>query len=471
LEGDSSALGWAFFLPRLLAVAALVLTNGFFVSVEFALVAARRPRLERLAREGNSVARLVLQMMDQVDLYIAASQLGITIASLALGWVGDITIAALIEPTLQTLVGPLMGTVAAHVMGTAISFSFITFLHIVLGEQVPKVFTIRNPENVALLTARPMRVFTILFHPFIWVLDRSTAGVLRLLGVQDMPGHRHAYSLEELKLLVQQSEAEGLIPERDKEVLSRALEFGQRLVREVMIPRTEIVGIEENATVQDLLEIFKEHRHARFPVYAGDLDHIVGIVAIKDILALLADNPDIRKKTMRELRDLGVIKPVFAVPETRRLGDLFQEMRDKHIQMAVVIDEYGGTAGLVTLEELSEEILGRVTDEWVREEPDIQPVTSDTFEVNAQLRVDEVNEELGISIPEDDLYETVAGFILYLLGRIPKEGEEIPWDGLKFRIKKMKGPKIERVYITVLDGREKQASAEEKAEEPSHPNT
>jgi len=447
-ESGSTVLGWGFFIPRIIAVALLVAMNGFFVAVEFSIVAARRPRIEQMAREGHSVARLVLKMIDRTDLYIAAAQLGITIASLALGWVGDVTIAALIEPTTVAVVGRFFGMVAAHAVGTVISFSFITFLHIVLGEQVPKVFTIRNPEQVILWLARPMEAFTIVFHPFIWLLDRATSGVLKMMGVKEVPGHGHAYSLEELKILVEQSEEEGLIPEQERELLSRVLEFSERLVREAMIPRTEIVGVEENATVQELLDIFKEHRHARFPVYREDLDHIIGVVAIKDVLALLADDPNVRNKP---LKDLNIIKPAFAVPETRRIGDLFQEMREKNIQMAVVIDEYGGTAGLVTLEELAEEILGRVTDEWVVEEPDIRQIEEQVYDVNAQLRVDEVNEELETSIPESDLYETVAGFILYLLGRIPRVGEEIRWDGLLFRILAMRGPKIERVSITLLE--------------------
>ena len=462
MGGEIEPLSWEFLLPRLAAVAALVAANAFFVCMEFAVVAARRPRLESMARSGNSVAKLVLHMMDYTDLYIAAAQLGVTMASLALGWIGDVTIAALVEPTLATLVGERFGTAAAHAVGTIISFSLITFLHLVLGEQVPKVFTIRNPEIVAIWFARPMEAFTIVFRPIIWVLDRSTVGILHLLGVKEPPGHHHAYSLEELKLLVIQSEEEGLIPEQETEILARVFEFSDRLVREAMIPRPEIVGVEEDATVEELLQVFKEHRNARFPVYHGDLDHITGIVSIKDVLALLAENPDARHKRLKEL---GIIKPAFAVPETRRIGDLFQEMRENHIQMAIVIDEYGGTAGLVTLEELAEEILGRVTDEWVKEEPDIRQININTYDVNAQLRVDEVNEELGISIPESDLYETVAGFILYELGHIPKEGEELLWDGLLFRVLSMRGPKIERVSITILSPEEVQEEREAQESE------
>ncbi len=462
MEGEVGPIGLSFLLPRLAAVVALVAANGFFVALEFAIVAARRTRLETLEKQGKVVARLVLRMMDQTDLYIAAAQLGITLASLALGWVGESTVAAVVYPLLDLAVGGWMSRVASHAIGTTVSFALITFLHIVLGEQVPKIVTIRDPEAVSLLVARPMEAFTIVFRPFIWVLDRATALVLRLFGVPEASEHRRAYSLEELKLLVEQSERQGLIPDQESEILSRVFEFGQRQVHEAMIPRPQVVGVPEDATLEELLGIFKQHRHARFPVYRGDLDHIVGIVSIKDVLARLADEPDARAKS---LKDLDIIRPVFAVPETLPIGDLFQEMRNRHIQMAVVIDEYGGTAGLVTLEELAEEILGRVTDEWVREEPDIRLVEPRTYEVNAQLRVDEINEELGLGIPENDLYETLAGFLLYDMGHVPVQGEKHKWNDIRFEVAAMKGPKIERVKIT-LPGEEPQplqADTEEPA--------
>ncbi len=449
MEGEVSSLSIAFLLPRLAAVAALIAINGFFVAMEFALVGARRPRLETWAKNGNVRANLVLRMIDNIDLYIAAVQLGNTLASLALGWIGDITVAAILFPLLQQALGTWLGLTVAHAIGTSLSFILITFTHIVLGEQVPKIASIRSPESTAMLLAPPMQVFTLVFRPFIWALDRSTAMVLKLVGVQEPVRHHHAYNLEELKVLVEQSMEVGLIPKQDQEILSRVLEFSERLVREAMIPRPEIVGISEDATVEEFLHLFKEHRHARFPVYRGDLDHIVGIIAIKDVLALLAEDPDARH---RRIKDLNIMQPVFAVPETRRIGDLFQEMRNKHIQMAIIIDEYGGTAGLVTLEELAEEILGRVTDEWVREEPDIRPIDEHTYDINAQLRVDEINEALHLNIPENDLYETVAGFILYELGHIPEEGEVLVWNGMRFQVLKMKGPKIERVMVTVKPG-------------------
>ncbi len=462
MDGEVGPISLEFLLPRLLAVALLVATNGFFVSLEFALVASRRTRLEPLAQRGNRIARLVLHMMARTDLYIAAAQLGNTLVSLALGWVGEATVAAVVYPLLDGVLSPWAGRVASHAIGTVVSFSMLTFTHVVLGEQVPKIIAIRNPERVALVTAQPMAVFARIFRPFIWLLDRATALALAVLRVKEVPEHGRAYSLEELKLLVEQSEQHGLIADPESEILSRVFEFGQRQVHEAMIPRPQIVGIPEDATVEELLQVFKEHRHARFPVYEDDLDHIVGIVSIKDVLALLAEDPSVRDKP---LKALNIIQPAFAVPETLPIGDLFQEMRNRHIQMAIVIDEYGGTAGLVTLEELAEEILGRVTDEWVREEPDIRRISPAVYEVNAQLRVDEVNEELGLNLPENDLYETVAGFLLYEMGRVPQEGEEYEWNGLRFHIVSMKGPKIERVRILVKP--EEVQTSEERAQVPA----
>ncbi len=457
MEGEVGPLTLGFLLPRLAAVAFLIAANGFFVTLEFALVAARRTRLETLAREGKSVARLVLRMMDQTDLYIAAAQFGVTLASLALGWVGESTVNAIVFPLVDLVISPTFSPVVSHVLSTVLSFAFITFLHLVLGEQVPKIITIREPETVSLLVARPMEVFTFVFRPFIWLLDRATALILRALGFGEAAEHRRAFSLEELKLLVEESEEHGLIEEHEGEILSRVFEFSDRDVREAMIPRTEIIGVPKTATVEDLLRIFKEHRHARFPVYEENLDNIVGIVNIKDVLALLAEDPEVRHK---RLTDLGIIRPAYAVPETKPIGELFHELREQQIQMAIVIDEYGGTAGLVTTEELAEEILGRITDEWVNEEPDIKETEPNVFEVNAHVRVDEINEELGLNIPENDLYETVAGFILYELGRIPTEGETLQWNGMEFQVLQMKGPKIERVKIVVKNDHSSESPAE-----------
>lgn len=437
--------GFAFFAPRLLAVLALITANGFFVAVEFALVTARRARLETLAGSNNPAVNIVNKMQADVDLYIASAQLGITVASLALGWIGEATIAELIRPPIERLLGPLWGQAAAVAIGTVLALSLLTFLHIVLGEQAPKTFAIRNPERTALFSARIMNAFTTIFRPFIWVLDSATALVLRLFGVPAGASHRSVHSVEELKLLVHESQAEGVLAETQEEMLVRVFEFSERYVTEAMIPRTDITGIPATATVNDFLQVFNIAQHSRFPMYEEDLDSIIGIVAIKDVLLALTEGPINRDRTLAEL---DLVHPAFTVPDSRKVGDLFNEMRAQQVGMAIIIDEYGGTAGLVTLEELIEEVVGRVTDEWVVEPASVQTVSEGVFEVGAQTRIDEINEELDLNLPERDEYETLAGFLLYLFRRIPEPGAEISWEGLYFTVLHMKGPKIEQVRIT-----------------------
>ncbi len=451
---ETHAVTAGFILTRLLAVMALVAANGFFVMVEFALVTSRRARIDQMIAQGQRSARLVKHMMEHTDAYIAAAQLGITMASLALGWIGDVTIAALIEPPLQALLGR-WSEAAALTVGTITSFTLVTSLHIVLGEQAPKILAIRYPEQTAMWVAPPLNVFYIVFRPFIWALDQSTAAVLRLLGVAGVTSQHGVYTVDELKILVRESQESGILEEEEEEMLVRVFEFSDRYVREVMIPRTEIVAIERTATLSDLLSTFTQHQHSRFPVYDGDLDHVVGLISIKDVLMLMSHQEVPRS---RPLAELGLIRPVLMVPESRRVGDLFQEMRRTRTQMAIVIDEYGGTAGLVTIEELAEEIVGRVSDEWVQEEPEVEALGQGTFEVDAMLRVDEVNAELGLQLPESPDYETLAGFLLYLLRRIPQEGEEVRWRDLSFTILEMKGPKIERVRITRLPAKRPEAA-------------
>jgi CBS domain containing-hemolysin-like protein len=437
--------GFSFFFPRLLAVAALVAANGFFVAVEFSLVTARRARLEAISGAADAAVKTVLRMQDDTDLFIAAAQLGITIASLALGWVGDVTIAQMVEPGISRLVGARWGEGVAIGIGTVVSFSLVTFIHIVLGEQAPKTFAIRNPERAALMSARIMDVFTRIFRPFIWVLDGATTLVLRLFGVKGASGHHSVYSVEELKMLVRESQAEGVLQQTEEEMLVRVFEFGERDVSEAMIPRTEIVGIERGATLEDLLQVFSAAHHSRFPVYGGDMDNIVGVVAIKEVLLALTTDPLARSHTLAEL---GIIHPAHFVPDSRKVGDLFDEMRREQIGMAIVIDEYGGTAGLVTVEELIEEVVGRVTDEWVTDESSVEALEQGVFEVSAQTRLDDINTHLGLDLPERDDYETLAGFLLYQLHHIPHAGEEVSYDNVLFTVLQMRGPKIERVRVT-----------------------
>jgi CBS domain containing-hemolysin-like protein len=429
----------------ILAGLLVILTNAFFVTVEFAVVTVRRIQLQRLEEEGNAGAGLVLRLLRDPDRAIAASQVGITSASILLGIVAEEPLRAVVAPILDRTVSriPVLAGFSA-VLGALVALLLLSFVHMVLGEQTPKTIALRFPLQSALFVARPMSVFARIATPLIWLVDQSTSLVLRVLGIGGQTGGHGIYSVEELKDVVRESKEGGAMPYGDEKMLFRAMEFGGRFVREAMIPRTDIIAVESTATTGELLRTFKDFRHSRFPVYEDDLDHICGVVTMKEVLSLLVDDP---AAVDRPLAELGVIHPALGVPESQRIGELFNQMRRSRTHMAIVIDEFGGTAGMVTSEELAEEVVGRLTDEWVTEPPQVSRLEGGAFEIDAQSRVDEVNDALKLSLPTSPDYETVAGFLLYLIQRIPRAGEVIPYENLRFTITTMSGRKIERVRV------------------------
>ncbi len=425
-------------------VAILLFLNGFFVSVEFAYVTVPRPRIDRLVADGNKVAVLVQRLMNDTDRVLAVSQIGITIASLAIGWVGENAADQLIQLLFGHLPASPLGETTTHGIGLVIAFAFITSTHVVLGEQAPKTIAIRKADRVALLSARIVALCDVVARPLVFVLDNATTTVVQLLGMEPIGSHQTVYSVDELKQLVAETEESGELEPREKEMLHNVFEFDDKLVREVMIPRTDIIGVDENTTIADFLQTFSESSHARFPIFANNIDNVTGFLAIKDVLRAIAS------------QGAGALdQPVHAlarqalfVPESKRIGNLFTEMQAQKTQIAIVIDEFGGTAGMVSLEELIEEIVGRLSDELAQEPPPMQTIDEHTVQVEAQLRVEEVNEQLGIHLPEGEDYQTVAGYILYALRRIPKEGEYIKVDNVKLTVTSMNGPKIEKVLVT-----------------------
>jgi CBS domain containing-hemolysin-like protein len=429
----------------ILAALLVILANAFFVTVEFAVVTVRRIQLQRLEEEGNAGAGLVLRLLRDPDRAIAASQVGITSASILLGIVAEEPLRAVLAPILDRTVSriPMLAGFSA-VLGALVALLLLSFVHMVLGEQTPKTIALRFPLQSALFVARPMSVFARIATPLIWLVDQSTSLVLRVLGIGGQTGGHGIYSVEELKDVVRESKEGGAMPYGDEKMLFRAMEFGGRFVREAMIPRTDIIAVESTATTGELLRTFKDFRHSRFPVYEDDLDHICGVVTMKEVLSLLVDDP---AAVDRPLAELGVIHPALGVPESQRIGELFNQMRRSRTHMAIVIDEFGGTAGMVTSEELAEEVVGRLTDEWVTEPPQVSRLEGGAFEIDAQSRVDEVNDALKLSLPTSPDYETVAGFLLYLIQRIPRAGEVIPYENLRFTITTMSGRKIERVRV------------------------
>jgi CBS domain containing-hemolysin-like protein len=436
---------------RLGTVLLLVALNGFFVAAEFALVGSRRTRLDQLATAGNATAALGRRMQDDLDRYIAAAQLGITLASLALGWIGESTIADLAEPPIESLLDYLLGSLAmthdsavvvSHAVGVAVSFFIITTLHIVLGEQAPKVFAIRSPEQTTLFIARPLALFNSLFSLVIRFLDWATEFVLKLFGINEAGGHTKVHSAEELRLLVEESGEAGALKAQEQEMLINVFAFAGRPAYQAMLPRTEVATVGYDATVREFLDRFAQTGHTRFPVVGPDgVDDIRGIISAKDLLVALHDGNVEFDQPIEPL-----IRPAFFTPESKRIGDLLQELRAKHIRMAILIDEYGGMAGVVTMEDLIEEIVGELDDELEHDEIELKTIDERTSVVEGQMRVEDVNEELALNIPPGD-YETLAGFILARLGRLPSNGDTLTYNGIRLTVIEMQGPRIKQIEI------------------------
>ncbi len=439
-------------LLKILGIAFLIGLNAFFVTVEFAVVAIRRTRIEQLAEERNGAVAIVrhwVESQEAKDRLIAAAQVGVTIVSLALGDLGENTAAELLEPWLHEAAQQTAGflSIVLAALPVILSLTIVTGLHVVLGEQVPKVASLRFPEQAAILAARPMYLFTLLFHPFVWVLDRLSSAILRALGMQPMGGHSAIYTVEELKLIVEESEESGVIEPEEREMLHAVFDLGNMVARQVMIPRTEMVCISADATLDEVVELAAETLLTKFPVYEGDLDHIIGILHTKDLVRVIH-----KGGANTSLRDLA--REALFLPETIRVDDLLAEFRRARQHIAILLDEYGGTAGLVTLEDLVEEILGDIQDAFDRQEPEIQPLSDGSYQVDGLALIEEVNDALGLNL-SDPHYDTIAGFVMGQLGRIPQLHDEVEvYDNGRhvwFRVEEMDGKRIARLRIQVRD--------------------
>jgi CBS domain containing-hemolysin-like protein len=426
---------------QLLAVIVLVLLNGFFVATEFSLVSVRRTRIDQLVTEGNTSAVTVQRALNQLDSFIAATQLGITMASLALGWIGEPALAHLIEPALAFLPGAIAET-TAHTIAVALAFSIITALHIVLGELAPKTIALQRPESTALWVAWPTELFMKLFWPFIMILNGAGNLVVRAVGLRPTSGHAVVHSAEELRLLVEQSGDAGVLDAEEEAMLINVFAFADRPTSRAMRSRTEVATIPHDATFQAFTQLLAETGHTRFPVLGpAGIDDIEGIISAKDFFVAQSTAPMDTQASIRPL-----VRPAFFTPQSKRIGDLLQELRTQRIRLAIVVDEYGGMAGIVTMEDLLEEIVGELTDEREKEHEEIQSVDAQTSIVEGQLRVEEVNAELELQIPLGD-YETLAGFLLLRLGRVPEVGTSIVTDGIRLTVVEMQGPRIKRIEI------------------------
>jgi len=432
-----SALGLG--LLRLLAVVLLVMANAFFVAAEFSLVSVRRTRIMELVAQGNLSALSVEKALENPDRVIAATQLGITLASLGLGWIGEPALSHWLEPLLEsvssTIQIPLSKSISA-----GIAFTIITFLHVVLGELAPKSIALQNPEGTSLVVARPTLWTEFIFKPFILALNGTGNLVLRMIGIKPASGHQLVHSVEELRMLVSASADEGVVEEDEREMLDAIFDLGGLQVGQVMIPRTEILAVEADNTVDELLSIVTQTTYTKLPVYEDNLDQIIGILHVKDLLSILY-NPEDRNKTARDL-----VREAIYVPEAIPVNALLHQFRINRQHIAIALDEYGGTAGLVTLEDLVEEIVGEVSDPFDESTPEIQNLPDGSVLIDGMTSIEDVNEHLHLNL-NDPYYYTIAGYILAQLGHIPRVGDSIEHDSVHLRVQAMDGLRIASVLL------------------------
>ena len=413
---------------ELLALAALILLNATFVAAEYGLVTSRRTRIRELEREGNRRARAVMRITANPPRFIAAMQLGVTIASLAIGALGEQVLAKLFEPLL------------ASVLAVALALLVITFLHVVIGELVPKGIALGHPERTALALSAPVRAFFTVFAPLVWVLQRATSLVLGLLG-QQQPGAEHdAHSEAELRMLLSSSADHGEIERGEQEMLSKVFDFGDKDAADVMVPRPEVVAISIDLTLEEALQTVIESPYTRYPVYRESIDEIAGILHIRDLFAAIQDG-----EVMVKLGEL--LRPASMVPETKDLASLLTEFRRTNQHMAIVIDEYGAVEGIVTLEDLIEEIVGEIEDEFDVPEEAFEQVDDDTIRIDGTFSIDDFNVRFKTDLPVED-YHTVAGFVFGALGRAAEPGDEVTHDGVVFHVDSVEGQRIDRLTVT-----------------------
>jgi putative hemolysin len=427
----------------LLAVVVLVLLNGFFVAAEFALVSIRKSRVDQMVIEGNARARLVQRAITHLDTYIAATQLGITMASLALGFIGEPAIAHLLEPLFERVLPPEGAWLTSHGVALVLAFSIATALHIVLGELAPKSVALQRPEGTALWVTAPLDIFLKVFRPFIAVLNGIGNAVVRMIGLQPAGSHASVHSVEELELLVHSSREAGLLEEQQERMVAGVFDFGERHAGQVMTPRTEVEAVPITIRLPELSRRAADGRHSRLPVFDGDLDHMVGVIHVKDVLRALERGV---QQSSFDIR--SVMRRVPFVPETLPLDRLMAELRRQHAHLAVVVDEFGGTAGIVTLEDLLEEIVGDVTDEFDVGRATIERLPDGTVALDGLLSIDEINAQFGLNV-EEPFYDTVGGYVFGQLQHEPKVGDTVALpDGREFQVSEVDGLRVARVLLS-----------------------
>ncbi len=436
-------------IAGLLIVAALILINGFFVAAEFALVAARTTKIDQLAAAGNRSARFVQRAQADPNLFIATAQLGITVASLLLGWLGEAAFAQIFHGGLARFLPEEGAWVTAHGLASILAIVLITFLHVSLGEQVPKMVSLNGPERVVLFAAPITELLAQVFRPFILLLYAFTNFVLRMIGIEFRAEEHAVHSPEELRLMVGRSAKAGLMTALERDLVDRAFAFADLTAGEVIVPRTEIVAIPAESSVREAVRIALRHRHSRFPVYEGTIDNVVGVLSAKDLLALAvrrsgvnAQDPGIRR----------AVRPPVLVSEGSEVSEVLARMKAARQPLAVVLDEYGGTAGIVTLKDLMSRLVGDLGDEYAPTTHEVRVLPDGTVVADGLALVDDVNAQLGTRFDASEV-DTLGGLVFSVLGRRPQLGDEVELgSGYRARVERLDGLRIDRVRLIPARG-------------------
>ena len=430
------------FLLELLALAGLILANAFFVGAEYGLVTSHRTRILELEHEGNKRARSVRRITSDPPRFIAAMQLGVTMTSLGIGALGE------------QLLANKFDAVMASVLAVIVALLIVTYLHVVIGELVPKGIALGHPERAALAVSGTVRGFFVLFRPLIWILQESSALILRALGLQPPGAEHEAHSEAELRMLLSSSAEQGEIEHEEQEMLYKVFDFADKEVADVMVPRPEVVAISIELPAEEALKAVLESPYTRYPIYRESLDDIVGVLHIRDLIEALHDR-GIVSVDMNTL-----VRPAYMVPETKDLGALLSEFRRTNQHLAIVIDEYGSMEGIVTLEDLLEEIVGEIEDEFDLPDETVERVDDDTIRIDGTFPIDDFNEQFECELPDED-YHTIAGFVFGELGRTAEPGDEVRHDGLLFKVDSVEGQRIDRLLVTFQPWRRPEQQQEE----------
>jgi len=422
-------------LFELVAVGVLILLNAFFVAAEYGLVTARRTRIVELQHQGDRRARDVLRITSDPPRFIAAMQLGVTLTSLGIGALGEVALSRLFDKAIAT------------VLAVVLAYLVLTFLHVVIGELVPKGIALGHSEGTALFVSAPVRFFFIVMRPVVWFLEGATEIVLHWLGLKPPGADDDVLSEAELRMLVSQSTEHGEIEQQEQEMLYKVFDFADKEAKDVMVPRPEVVALSIDLPPEQCLEAVMDSPFTRYPVYRESLDNVVGILHVRDLFRALRD------RGMHEVTIEDIIRPAHIVPETKDLAALLAEFRRANQHMAIVVDEYGDTEGIVTLEDLLEEIVGDIEDEFDLPDESVEQIDEDTVVIDGTFPIDDFNERFNTTLPDED-YHTMAGFVFGQLGRQPEAGDTIMHDGMRFDVLEVEGSRILKLAVTFEQRRE-----------------